>query len=91
MDAELMLLESCHRKATGLLPKTHSLVTAPILTRDALNACYSDNWVNAFPQRGLLGSVIYVNQRGSVQSSSDPRLYIILDAPPSGLICGVQV
>lgn len=91
MDAELALLESRPRKTTGTVPKTHSLVTAPILTRDALNACYRDNWTDAFPQRGLLGSVLSVNQRGSAQNPSDPRLYINLDAPSSGLICGVQV
>ena len=91
MDAELDLLESCPRKSTGVLPKTHSLVTTPVLTRDALHACYQNNWTNAFPQRGLLGSVLSVNQRGSAQNSKDPRIYINLDAPSSGLICGVQV
>jgi hypothetical protein len=85
MDAELNLLESSRRQSTS---KTHSLVTAPILTRDALDVC---SQYNAFPQRGLLGSVLSVNQRGSAQISSDPRLYINLDAPSSGLICGVQV
>jgi len=91
MDAELNLLESCPRKSTSILPKTHSMVTAPVLTRDAINACYQDNWTDAFPQRGLLGSVLSVNQRGSARNSNDPRIYINLDAPSSGLICGVQV
>ena len=91
MDPELDLLESCPRKSTSFLPKTHSLVTAPVLTRDAVNVCYQKNWIDAFPQRGLLGSVLSVNQRGLVRHSSDPRIYVNLDAPSSGLICGVQV
>ena len=91
MGAELALLKSCPRIAACFLPKSHSLVTAPILTRDALDAYYRNNSVNVFPQRGLLGSVFSIHQRGSVQNSSDPRLYINLDAPSSGLICGVQV
>ena len=91
MDAELDLLKSIPRKSRSVLPKTHSQVTAPMLARDALNVCYQDNWTNAFPQRGLLGSVLSVNRRGLAQNSKDPRIYINLDAPSSGLICGVQV
>ena len=39
-------------------------------------------------QRGLLGSVISVNQQGSVYVR---RLYLNLDAPSRGLIYSVQV
>src|SRR5258708_2148907 len=91
MDPELGLLGLFLRKSTSILQKTHSLVTAPILTRDAVNACYQKNWADAFPQRGLLGSIVAINQRGTMRHAFDPRLYINLDAPSSGLICGVQV
>lgn len=91
MDAELALLKSCQRTTTGLLAKSHSFKTAPILTRDALNACHRDNLVDVFPQRGLLGSVLSMNRQGSAHKSNDPRLYVNLDTPSSGLICGVQV
>jgi hypothetical protein len=91
MDAELTLLKSCSRNVTGPLLKTHALVTAPVVTRDALSVCVRDNSVDTFPQMGLLGSVLSVNRRGSLQDPSDPRLYVNLNTPSSGLICGVQV
>lgn len=91
MDPELALLESCHENHMGPLSKTHAQLTAPIVTRDALDIYPHDNRVDPFPQRGLLGSVYSVNRQGLAQNSEDPRLYVNLNAPSSALICGVQV
>lgn len=89
MDPELALLKNCRRKATDLLPRAIALNLAPVVTRDAINA--RNKQIDLFPQRGLLGSVYSVNQRRSAQNVSDPRLYVNLNTPSSGLICGVQV
>ena len=83
MDPEIDLLESCPRKSTSVLPKTFSLVTAPILTCDAVNVCYQKNWVDAFPQRRLLWSVLSVNHHESMRHSSDPCIMLTLTWRPA--------
>jgi hypothetical protein len=63
----------------------HELRTSPLVTRDAIARSYQ------FSQRGLLGSVLSVHASGLPPKTSDPRIYLNLDAPSSGLVCGVQV
>jgi hypothetical protein len=81
-DGELELLE------LGQTIQTigeHELKTSPLVTRDAIVLS------EQFAQRGLLGSVLSVHATGLPQRTNDPRIYLNLDAPSSGLVCGVQV
>jgi hypothetical protein len=63
----------------------HELKTSPLVTRDAIGASQQ------FAQRGLLGTVLSVHADGLPSRTIDPRIYLNLDAPSSGLVCGVQV
>ncbi|KAG8782690.1 hypothetical protein FRC19_007403 [Serendipita sp. 401] len=63
----------------------HEIKTAPLATREAIEA-----QEDGLEQRGLLGKVLFVHGNGLTPSVQDPRLYINLDAPSSGLVCGVQ-
>lgn len=63
----------------------HELNTAPLVTKDVANLS------NGFVQRGLLGKVLSVHADGIPLKTKDPRIYINLNAPSSGLVCGVQV
>lgn len=81
-DTELDLLDVEHVvHAIG----DHELKTSPLVTKDA-NTAVS----NSFSQRGLLGTVISVHAKGLPPTTNDPRIYLNLDAPASGLVCGVQ-
>ncbi|KAG8749489.1 hypothetical protein FRC14_001329 [Serendipita sp. 396] len=63
----------------------HELKTTPLATREAIEAQEDE-----LEQRGLLGKVLSVHGDGLSPSVQDPRLYMNLDAPSSGLVCGVQ-
>lgn len=63
----------------------HELKTSPLITYDAAKLT-----ADQFTQRGLLGGVLAVNASGLPPTLKDPRIYINLDAPSSGLVCGVQ-
>jgi hypothetical protein len=63
----------------------HELKTAPLVIRDVTSL--SDGFV----QRALLGKVLSVHSNGIPSRTQDPRIYMNLDAPSSGLVCGVQV
>ena len=81
-DGELDLLD------TNQIIRTigdHELKTSPLVTKDAVDIS------NGFPQRGLLGTVLSVHADGLPSNTIDPRIYLNLDAPSSGLVCGVQV
>lgn len=84
VDPELALLQQA--KTAGLETQSQT-ATAPLITKDAMNIL---QWRNPFPQRALLGSVLNQYHEGSVSSTKDPQLYLNLDTPSSGLVCGVQ-
>src|ERR1700749_2355201 len=63
----------------------HELKTSPLVSRDAANQSHG------FEQRGLLGSVLSLHADSLPTCTEDPRLYLNLAAPASGLVCGVQV
>ncbi|KIM21769.1 hypothetical protein M408DRAFT_29280 [Serendipita vermifera MAFF 305830] len=62
----------------------HELKTSPLVTKDASSIS------ERFSQKGLLGTVISVHADGLPEETIDPRIYLNLDAPSSGLVCGVQ-
>jgi hypothetical protein len=63
----------------------HELKMAPLVTKDVANLS------NSFVQRGLLGKVLSVHADDIPLKTKDPRIYMNLNAPSSGLVCGVQV
>lgn len=63
----------------------HELKTSPLVTRDAASVS------GRFSQKGLLGTVLSIHADGLPAKTMDPRIYLNLDAPSSGLVCGVQV
>jgi hypothetical protein len=63
----------------------HELRTAPLVSKDAI--ALRGN----FAQRGFMGSVFSVHAEDLPSNTTDPRVYMNLDAPSSGLVCGVQV
>lgn len=65
----------------------HSVTTAPIFTRDALDVV----GVDILPQRALYGRVISQHAPGFPRTIKDPKVYVNTNAPFSGLVCGVQV
>jgi hypothetical protein len=65
----------------------HDVQTSPLVSRDALD--FGDRV--HFAQRGLLGSVLSVHAKALPVRPCDRRIYMNLDAPSSGLVCGVQV
>ncbi|KAH6915303.1 hypothetical protein BKA70DRAFT_1511736 [Coprinopsis sp. MPI-PUGE-AT-0042] len=67
----------------------HDLVTAPILTKDALNLLTS-KVDDLSTQYGVLGKVIAIHDNDRTTVPGDPRLYINTNAPFSAIICGVQ-
>lgn len=58
---------------------------APLMTKDAANIA------QIFKQRALLGTILSVHQNCLHEKLCDPRIYMNLDVPSSGLVCGVQV
>lgn len=81
LDFELQLLA---KDAGHLSIGDHELATSPLISRDAAN-------ISDFPQRGLLGRVLSLHSEELPEGTNDPRLYMNLAAPASGLVCGVQV
>jgi hypothetical protein len=81
-DGELDLLKSSQ---TVRIMGEHETKTSPLVTRDAV--LLSDQ----FAQRGVLGTVLSVHADGIPGNTIDPRIYLNLNAPSSGLVCGVQV
>jgi hypothetical protein len=65
----------------------HEVQTSPLVSRDALDIGEHVH----FAQRGLLGSVLSVHAKALPIKPHDRRIYMNLDAPSSGLVCGVQV
>jgi hypothetical protein len=65
----------------------HSVRTAPIFTRDALDLVGEA----VLPQRALYGRVLGQHAPGFPTHLHDPKLYINTNAPFSALVCGVQV
>jgi hypothetical protein len=65
----------------------HAVVTAPVLTGDALHTVGAD----VFPQTALYGRILSQHGDGLSKRSTDGRLYINTNAPFSALVCGVQV
>lgn len=63
----------------------HEVRTAPLVSRDAVDLG------EPFPQRALLGSVLSIHADSLPSRPNDRRVYMNLDAPSSGLVCGVQV
>jgi hypothetical protein len=65
----------------------HAVVTAPVLTGDALDIL----GMAMFPQRALYGRVI--SQHGSLVPvrAENSRVFINTNSPFSALVCGVQV
>ena len=85
-DPELALLSEVavddDDKSTG--KADHALRTAPIFTGDAYERIGS----SIFPQRGLYGRLLESSPGAKLNSL---KLFINLDAPFSGIVCGVQV
>jgi hypothetical protein len=65
----------------------HAVVTAPILTGDALDIL----GMAMFPQRALYGRVVSQYGNGVPTRPDNSRLFINTNAPFSALVCGVQV
>jgi hypothetical protein len=65
----------------------HSIRTAPIFTRDALDVVGE----GVLPQRALYARVLGQHSPGFPTILMDPKLYINTNAPFSALVCGVQV
>jgi hypothetical protein len=65
----------------------HAVVTAPILTGDALDIL----GMAMFPQRALYGRVVSQHGNGVPTRPENSRLFINTNAPFSALVCGVQV
>jgi hypothetical protein len=81
-DCELELLPFGNMAQTF---GNHELRTAPLVSRDAVALCGN------FAQRGFMGSVFSVHAEDLPSTTADSRVYMNLDAPSSGLVCGVQV
>jgi hypothetical protein len=65
----------------------HAVVTAPVITGDALNTLGP----HSFPQTALYGRVISQHGEGLSRKSADGRIFVNTNAPFSALVCGVQV
>jgi hypothetical protein len=65
----------------------HAVVTAPVITGDALNTLGP----HSFPQTALYGRVISQHGEGLSSKSADGRIFVNTNAPFSALVCGVQV
>jgi hypothetical protein len=64
----------------------HAVVTAPVITGDALNTLGP----HSFPQTALYGRVISQHGEGLSRKSVDGRIFVNTNAPFSALVCGVQ-
>ncbi|KIK08362.1 hypothetical protein K443DRAFT_672389 [Laccaria amethystina LaAM-08-1] len=64
----------------------HDLITAPLMTREAL--IRSNQSMRT--QYGLLGKVLAIHSKGHTEVPKDQRLYLSSNAPFSALVCGVQ-
>jgi hypothetical protein len=72
----------------------HELKTSPLVSKDALDISQTGEATGdkeQFVQRGLLGKILSVHSEDLQRTPQDVRLYMNLDAPSSGLVCGVQV
>jgi hypothetical protein len=99
-DVELELL--AQDDGTQILGE-HELKTTPLISKDALDLSKSlsvkredgngEEIANSvlFAQRALLGKILSVHSENLKGIPDDIRLYMNLDAPSSGLVCGVQV
>jgi hypothetical protein len=65
----------------------HAVITAPVLTGDALSLIGRD----VFPQTALYGRILEQHGDDLPLRASDSRLYVNTNAPFSALVCGVQV
>jgi hypothetical protein len=65
----------------------HAIVTAPVLTGDALASLGDD----VFPQTALYGRIIAQNGPDLPSCANDTRLFINTNSPFRALVCGVQV
>lgn len=72
---------------TSTSRQDHAVITAPVLTGDALSIVGRD----AFPQTALYGRILEQHGDGLPLRASDSRLYVNTNAPFSALVCGVQV
>ncbi|PVF92780.1 hypothetical protein CPB86DRAFT_716798 [Serendipita vermifera] len=73
----------------------HELKTSPLVSKDALDLSIasqadSEQESEQFVQRGLLGKILSIHSEDLQHTPKDVRLYMNLDAPSSGLVCGVQ-
>jgi hypothetical protein len=85
VDPELSLLWNSSFTANEGA-ELHEIASAPLFTRDAANIS------GQVFQRGLLGTVAAIHsERDGLAMPTDRRLYMNLNAPTSGLVCGVQV
>lgn len=85
VDPELSLLAGS-KFATDGGAQLHQIASAPLFTREAANLSGQTF------QRGLLGTSVTIHsERDFPTAPNDPRLYLNLNAPTSGLVCGVQV
>jgi len=86
-DPELILL--ARGESSGDIDRDlpeHQKASAPLFTREA------GEKMGQTYQRGLLGSVLKIHTDHAFPTQPmDPRIYLNLNAPSSGLVCGVQV
>ncbi|PVF91524.1 hypothetical protein CPB86DRAFT_770568 [Serendipita vermifera] len=73
----------------------HELKTSPLVSKDALDLSIANQAAGQeegeqFVQRGLLGRILSIHSEDLQHKPKDVRLYMNLDAPSSGLVCGVQ-
>jgi hypothetical protein len=87
MTAEDELLALDEVTGNNAQAADHSIRTAPIFTRDALDVVGE----GVLPQRALYARVLGQHSPGFPTNLMDPKLYINTNAPFSALVCGVQV
>ena len=85
-EDEILAYENVQGDADGNAVD-HSVITAPIFTRDALDVV----GIDVLPQRALYGRVIAQHVPGFPTTLKNAKVYVNTNAPFSGLVCGVQV
>lgn len=85
-EDEILAYENFHGRADRNAVD-HSVITAPVFTRDALDVV----GIDVLPQRALYGRVIAQHVPGFPSALKNAKVYVNTNAPFSGLVCGVQV
>ncbi|KAF8076252.1 hypothetical protein FPV67DRAFT_1558760 [Lyophyllum atratum] len=69
------------------LDTSHDLSTAPLVTREAYEMA---GYAGTANQYGVMGRLMSIHSKSSLDIPEDPRLYLNTNAPFSAVVCGVQ-